>query len=1281
MAEPTDSVERGTLAPPAPPKPVPDALTASLVALLVDAAFESWMAGSTARWWIAGVTVVYLAALAASRRRIDAGLAAAASSLVFLGLLTTSAWFPDGQFRGLVALRQSSSTLMSAATGLTVAMAVIALLRLALLPRSVKGTILALGVYAVGAWFTGAVSGTPYTDLLHGSSVWRQLPFWLQGAVIGGVLLLPIGLVAQFVTAVRCPAGPWRWQQTIASAVMLVMIGTSVTSTPGGGSVVAALTAPLSAPAGRPPDQAALNDQLERSLRAIEDGERESPRDRWDPAYVVEQVGKDPDKLFAWVRDSTFWIPYRGLLRGPVGVLMDRQGSSLDRAVLLATLLKQAGYPVRLVRDHLSAEQALRVLPALLSARAVNGRFQNRSVAMANVDDVSREYQLKDVNLTETLWATADQAESIALLGRERVTEQARRVLNAVRSETSSPPELREQAESAAALARDHWWVQRRAGDDWIDYDLAEIGGSSGAGRLPSATFALESLPDEERHRVTLKVVAEQWTADGLSEHTALEHTLRPAALTGTPVLLRLWPVRWPERMPGNGGDAAARLRTTALEQHEWLPVLQVGSEVVTRASIRDTGELNENPAPDAGANAGAKASGAVKSAESAFGGADDRQQPQSSSVSSLTAVWLEYIIDRPGERRRIIRRQVVDLLPAGARAVAPVALPELDEARRLTRSLALMRETEILPVSCRLAPEFVTHLAGASVLANRDVLRALVHADVADATVEQLAARTVPPPGPLQSLALARFAWSRFSGEIFIDRPNVLTRHLFAGLSGANITLWHATDIVANEIGVDVLAPDPYAIRVEQGVLDTNAESLLYSGAPTLGNAADAFASTMDWVKLASADDPQLALLPLADDVRSRILQDLKAGHIVLAPRRPIEGPAGTTAAWWRLDAVTGDTLGVGASGWGQTLVEFAFIVAFGAIWFGLLQLWLCKQGLHPSSSGESEGKGVCLPSRGGSLTQGKAGTTRECLGAIVGGILAGAVCALAEGSLFTQGHSSRPGSAQPGPRANAPGPRANAPGPRGNAPPAQPGPASPDGGNPPPNPMAQSGPPPVPNPPPSRPGAPPSAGPHARYNSAKARYDRAVQEVDRAIQEHGEKVQELFKDDDGVPYYEGRKNPFADPKAPQKIREADEARWRADRAFAEYDEAATELKTAQDALPPPLPAPGGSPPPAGGGPTPQVPGPQSGKTYPGIGQPGVGTTAQSGNTIQGVQPTPPIQVVPPGESKQGLNPFGATQGAPCPPYCGGPSGSGTQKQVLGVNGTRAVVQNSNRR
>ena len=70
--------------------------------------------------------------------------------------------------------------------------------------------------------------------------------------------------------------------------------------------------------------------------------EKEIPRDTFDPQAIIDKVGKDPNKLFEWVRDNTYWVPYRGMLRGHVGVLMDRVGSSLDRSLLLAELLRRA---------------------------------------------------------------------------------------------------------------------------------------------------------------------------------------------------------------------------------------------------------------------------------------------------------------------------------------------------------------------------------------------------------------------------------------------------------------------------------------------------------------------------------------------------------------------------------------------------------------------------------------------------------------------------------------------------------------------------------------------------------------------------------------------------------------------------------------------------------------------------------------------------------------------------------------------------------------------------
>jgi len=67
-------------------------------------------------------------------------------------------------------------------------------------------------------------------------------------------------------------------------------------------------------------------DQLDRVFDAIAATVKQIPRDSFDVETIVDQVGRDPAKLFAWVRDNTFWAPYRGTLRGATGVLIGSAG-------------------------------------------------------------------------------------------------------------------------------------------------------------------------------------------------------------------------------------------------------------------------------------------------------------------------------------------------------------------------------------------------------------------------------------------------------------------------------------------------------------------------------------------------------------------------------------------------------------------------------------------------------------------------------------------------------------------------------------------------------------------------------------------------------------------------------------------------------------------------------------------------------------------------------------------------------------------------------------------
>ncbi len=89
------------------------------------------------------------------------------------------------------------------------------------------------------------------------------------------------------------------------------------------------------------------------------------PRAELDSAALAAKLGKDPQAHFIWVRDNTWWAPYRGALRGSTGVMLDRVGSNLDRAILLGGLLRHAGHTVRLAHAELPKSRARELLTKL----------------------------------------------------------------------------------------------------------------------------------------------------------------------------------------------------------------------------------------------------------------------------------------------------------------------------------------------------------------------------------------------------------------------------------------------------------------------------------------------------------------------------------------------------------------------------------------------------------------------------------------------------------------------------------------------------------------------------------------------------------------------------------------------------------------------------------------------------------------------------------------------------------------------------------------------------
>ena len=894
------------------------AITVLLNVVMLEAAIETYWRGSPVRWVVLAIALAYGVGIAVAWQRFTWRQRAIAAALALGSSLAVTIWLHGGLVNGMSVAGASTSTLLSLIVGCAIAWAAVVLVRTSRLPTWARAIVFALAAYGAAAFFYGVAAGVPFAALLSGGSIWQRLPAFLQGSAIGGLVVLPLAIV---VAAVRAGLRRQRdgsvlreIQEIAALTVALAMV---VAGLPLRQRNDQPAPATASTPAAAKPQLSTEQRlaQLDNSLRAIEDGDREAPRGRWDPEYVVQKIGRDPKVLFEWVRDNTFWIPYRGTLRGPIGVLMDRQGNSLDRALLLAELLQKAGHPVRLAHAELPLTDAWAMLPALVSSRPLPADDDYSRTPPVALRRVASGYGMDGESVDTAVASQATAMVSALARVETRAAAQADRLRNAVRG-AGEREERAARARAAVEAARDHWFVRLSQNGVWSDLDLA-------GGLVKSRPSVSEVEPGQIdaslEHSVNVRLVAERWSNGSLSATPLFDYRVRAADAFSKRVDVSIWPNEWPAQVVPPGADPRAAMRTTALEQHAWRATLVVDKSPAADVIVQDDGAVR-------GAQTGGGFGGLGQAIASGLGGAQG-------SGAVLTSVWLEYEIRQPSAQARTIRRVVFDLLGTSGRTNPPKTL-QLTESPRLTRALAMMRTTELLLTPAQVAPEYVSHLAARAISANADLARLVVKREVpADPQQAQdLAGKATAPPSALYPIVLARFHGSAAPREVFLDRLNLFTRHKYLDVATSAIVARHAIDIVANEVGVDLRTPDGFRARLQQGVLDTNAEAIDVGSLRALGNVATSFAAGDAALTLRSPDD--VARAQLTGKVRDGILKDVAAGYVVVV-RKNIDENA-LTAGWWRIDPTSGDTLGVGKDGWGQSMLERAVIMAgvFAAAW-----------------------------------------------------------------------------------------------------------------------------------------------------------------------------------------------------------------------------------------------------------------------------------------------------------------------------------------------------------
>ena len=171
---------------------LPSALASVLGALLLDAAVETWWSGSPVRWWIVAAAAIYAVATVLLWKRTTWQGKATIAAVVFLGAMAITAWLPGGLSTGMRLLGRGTSTLLSLFVAAAVTLSAVVVWRFRAVPRAVRTGVVLLAAYGLIAFVYGVIAGVPFSELFGGGSVWRRLPTVLQGAFVGGVIVLPI---------------------------------------------------------------------------------------------------------------------------------------------------------------------------------------------------------------------------------------------------------------------------------------------------------------------------------------------------------------------------------------------------------------------------------------------------------------------------------------------------------------------------------------------------------------------------------------------------------------------------------------------------------------------------------------------------------------------------------------------------------------------------------------------------------------------------------------------------------------------------------------------------------------------------------------------------------------------------------------------------------------------------------------------------------------------------------------------------------------------------------
>lgn len=674
-------------------------------------------------------------------------------------------------------------------------------------------------------------------------------------------------------------------------------------------------------------------------------------RTAFDRHALLDASDFEADSLISFVKQQIGFEQYPGALRGPEGTLSSRSGNALDQSLLLASLLRDAGFEARITRAEIDAEQAMELLGEMRRARPpypAIGSAEGIAQAMLDMGLFRSPDKARKAELVRSIEAPPP------ITSNPRA-QQAQQWLTDVTGALDSAGLVLGSATAVEELAReasDYFWVQFRdsAAGDWSDIHPAFHGEPSF--RPVFAQVYTDTIPAELQHRFRFQVFIEKVIGGKLEAHALTAAWERPTAnLNG--VTLVFYNV--PDTLMGSvplTSDVPAALEKATFFAPAFGAAVSEGAQFFDSQGTLISPEVVSAP----GASLIKTIGGSFGSALEGLGG---------QGLPQLTAQWIEFTFIAPDGSQRSHRRMTLDRIGAEARrkGVVPAGLKPAGagDLRPLMQRHSFMVATGATSRGKALDSS-LEHI-----VRQRPLFEAIAGERAAPSSPETLKKLQDLPMGWAGHAQLFS-AFDRVAdlfpeSRMYRSGPALVVQR--EGLSPTEGALIKAIDIVQNPARAVSWRDDRPVVDargvVATGVWETAFEGMTLDQAPERFNTFSVFSSVVRSPADVSVLHPGMnAALPgLSPDTLSGIQDDLDRGFAVIVPHGELPQGGG----WWRVQPLTGETLGQISPGHGSEIAEWLDLTSFGLSVAGTLVNQLGCMATHSAAmnSGNYGGFACC--------------------------------------------------------------------------------------------------------------------------------------------------------------------------------------------------------------------------------------------------------------------------------------------------------------------------------